>query len=107
MSKNSIILRELKKLLSRKIGDNISDLIIFGSQLVSGKKENSDYDILIVLKNNYDWKTKEIIRHTCYDISLQFDIVIDSKIISINELYHTPLGMDFLYQEALRTGLRA
>jgi len=68
---NKLIVKELKDLLVRNLGDNVLDIILFGSQLKGTASEHSDFDVLIVLKNDYDWKLKRKINDLCYDIDLK------------------------------------
>jgi len=42
------ILKELKHYLVAEFGDNILDVILFGSQASGNSSEDSDYDILIL-----------------------------------------------------------
>ena len=49
------ILNELKTLLASKLGDNLKEVILFGSQAYGGAHEYSDYDFLVILKEIPDW----------------------------------------------------
>ncbi len=99
------ILKKLKELLIATHGDNISEVILFGSQAKDTAKENSDYDILIILKNDYDWKYKEQVLDICYDVSIDYEIFFDIKIISINELHQTLRGQQPIFTNALKEGI--
>ena len=99
------IIRELKQLLTKELGDNILEVILFGSRMKRIAEEFSDYDVLIILKNDYDWKYKRQVMDLCYEISLDHDVFLDIKIISLNELNHTVKGIDPLYQDAIREGI--
>ena len=107
MENNIFILQKLKQLLTKELGENILEVILFGSRLKKTSTAFSDFDVLIILKNDYDWNYKGLVRDLCFDISLQYDIVIDSKIISINELNHSPMGQDPLFQDAIKEGIHA
>ncbi|MFA4852834.1 MAG: nucleotidyltransferase domain-containing protein [Bacteroidales bacterium] len=107
MGNNIIILKELKQLLNKELGNNILEVILFGSKIKKTSTFFSDFDVLIILKNDYDWNYKDLIRELCYDISLKYDIIVDSKIISLNELNHSPKGKDPLYQDAIKDGIYA
>lgn len=67
MNHNSEILKALKQKLIDSFGDNIAKVILFGSQVTGGATEFSDYDILIVLKCEYDWKFRNEIYDLCND----------------------------------------
>ncbi len=45
------ILNDLKHSLSKQLNENLIDIILFGSQLSDTSKQDSDYDILILVKN--------------------------------------------------------
>ena len=106
MQANIKILKKLKTSLINKFGDNIKEVILFGSQVTGKAHENSDYDVLIILNNDYDWRYKREILHACYDIELEHDIFIDIKIISVNELNHSIKGQHPLYEEAINKGIQ-
>lgn len=103
---NRIIINDLKSLLNRHFPDLIENVILFGSQLDEKSPEYSDYDILIVLREHYNWKLENEIIDVCYDIDLKYDIVTDIKIISKNELNESR-GKQTYIQSALSTGLYA
>lgn len=43
----------------------------------------------------------------CYEVDLEYDIIIDSKIISLNELNHSIIGTHPLYNDAITEGIHA
>ncbi len=107
MSDQLDIIKELKVLLTQKTGKDIKDVVLYGSQIQKNRTEESDYDILIVLNRKYTWPERRNIRDMCYEISLKYDIIIDSKIISIQELQSSLLKNHPLYQDALTQGIYA
>jgi predicted nucleotidyltransferase len=83
---NHKLLKELKILLDENINNKILKIIMFGSR-INGKSElGSDYYILIILENNYDWKIENEIYDFANEIMLKYDVIIDVKIIFSNEL---------------------
>lgn len=80
------ILKELKALLIREYSSYIDKVILFGSQVLNTAAEHSDYDILVILKKDYDWQLEDTILSLCYEIDLKFDILTDVKLISRKEL---------------------
>ena len=68
------ILNDLKHSLSKRLSDNLIDIVLFGSQLSDKSKQDSDYDILILVKNKTDWKLGQEISDICYDIDLKYGI---------------------------------
>lgn len=106
MNKKHLV-KEIKQHLVNKFGNEISDVILFGSQLKEKAAENSDYDILIVLRNSYNWKTRRLINDLCYDFDLKYDIFIDTQIISLSELKTGLRGKHPVFINALKEGYRA
>lgn len=104
--KQQLILN-LKALLREHFGDNIQDVILFGSQANNTATEFSDYDVVIVLKNRYDWKYRRKVNHTIYDLELKNDILFDTHLLSLYEMKHTLKGAEPIYRNALKRGIYA
>lgn len=85
MKNGKKILIELNQLLIKTFGTNIKDVILFGSQATETATDHSDYDILIVLRNEYDWKYKDKIRNTICEFEIMNDVFIDINVISEKE----------------------
>lgn len=96
--------KDLKKLLREEFGEEIQNVILFGSQAQKNPPANSDYDILVILKNDFDWKFENKILETCYEIDLKYDIVTDVKLISKNDL-NSIKGKQPFIQNALEMGI--
>lgn len=105
--KKKVLLRELKDLLIGNFGEDINDVILFGSRATGDAHKNSDYDILIVLNVDYDWDYEGKITSVVYDIELKYDIFIDWKVISKYELRNSIRGRQPLYTDAIREGIHA
>ncbi len=101
------ILKDLKFRLKSKLGNDLHDLILFGSYVKSAEKGYSDYDILIILNVSVPWKLKNLIRDICYDVSLDNDIFIDSKIVSRHDLEMKSWGKHPLFTDAIKNGVHA
>lgn len=101
---NKKLLIDLKNRLKVRFPDNIVDIVLFGSQVTGKAHKDSDYDILIVLKHQVDWKTEREISDICYDIDLDYNIMTDTHVISEPEL--TSLrGKQPIFINALSNGL--
>ena len=83
---NLEILKELKKSLVQRFSKDIDRVVLFGSHCKGTSHPYSDYDVLVVLKDDYDWRKEEKISNACYQIDLQYDIHTDVKVISLKEL---------------------
>jgi len=80
------IAQKLKDVLSQRFGNIFDRIILFGSRSRGNAQPDSDYDILIVLKTDYDWLMENDILDACYEIDLAYNLVTDIKIISLQEL---------------------
>ena len=101
---NHPALEELKSVLLQHYPKDIDQIILFGSRANGTAREYSDYDILLVVKKSYDRRFEDEIHETCYDMNLKYDILIDVKIISREEL-HTLRGKQPFIQNALNVGI--
>ncbi len=101
---HKLFLDELKKILNERLGDIIDEVILFGSRVTGTPQNYSDYDVLIVLSIDYnsdlEWKIYDI----CYDLDLKYDIIIDVKLITKNEL-STIKGKQPFIMNAIETGI--
>jgi predicted nucleotidyltransferase len=85
-NKKKKILKELKALLIDEFTDYFDEVVLFGSQALNTAFDYSDYDILVILKKDYDWQLEDAVLAACYEIDLKYDIVTDVKLISRREL---------------------
>ena len=106
MTEKTKIIKELKKHLQEKLGDYIQDVILFGSRTTGMAEQDSDYDILILVKTKPDWKLKTIISDYCYDIDLKYNIITDTHILSLAEL-DSLRGKQPIFQNAIQKGIYA
>ena len=106
MTDKLTILKDLKSYLQKTSKDSVEDVILFGSQAYGNSNENSDYDVLIVLKNDYTAKDENQIYDLCYDINLKYNIIIDAHLISEREL-HTIKGKQPIFTKAIKSGIYA
>jgi len=107
MEKQINILKLLKQKLIDNFGNDIQNVILFGSQAYGNSKEDSDYDVLIVLKNAYDWKYRDRIYDISYDISVENDIIFDIHLLSADEISNSIRAKQPIFQNALKQGVYA
>lgn len=103
---NQIVLHELSHLLKSKFPDDIRDVVLFGSRVLGKDKKDSDFDILIVLKQKADWKREREISDLCFEIDLKFNITTDTHIIGESELF-TLRGKQPIFVNAMANGIHA
>ncbi|MHA1280822.1 MAG: nucleotidyltransferase domain-containing protein [Candidatus Helarchaeota archaeon] len=100
------IIQHLKEHLIKLFGDDIDEVVLFGSR-VSGKAGDfSDYDVLVILSCNYDWRYKNKIFDAVADIELEHEIIIDFHLISAEELKNSIRGKLPLFQQAIKNGTK-
>lgn len=78
------ILRELKKGLTVIYGDQLKAVYLFGSfARGEGRLPDSDIDVMIVLKNEFDyWKEDRRSSDLVAALSLEHDVLISTKLVS-------------------------
>lgn len=77
------ILQKLKKELMQIYGDQISSILLYGSRARGDERPDSDIDILIVLKQEFDYS--EMLRLSSdltASLSLENDVVISRAFVS-------------------------
>jgi uncharacterized protein len=82
---DNILLIEIADKLKAN-GFNLHGLYLFGSRAKTSSREDSDYDVAIILNEKVDWKLKDKVREVIYDMMLERDIVIDSHIYTKEEI---------------------
>jgi len=100
------ILNAMKTTLSEKLGDNLKDIILFGSQAYGNATADSDYDFLVILKEKPDWKLKDKISEYCYEIDLKYEVFTDVHILGLEEM-NTIRGRQPIFQTAILKGIHA
>jgi len=93
-------------LLKSRFSDNLKDIVLFGSHVYGKAREDSDYDILIILRQKADWKIEREISDICYEIDLKYNIITDTHVISESEL-STLRGKQPIFINAISNGLHA
>jgi predicted nucleotidyltransferase len=101
-----VILRELKDNLRKQYHDSVRDVILFGSQASETANDNSDFDVLILLDNDYSARDENKILDICYEIDLMYNIIIDAHVLSLKELT-TIRGKQPIFINAINSGIYA
>ena len=97
------ILKEVTRILKTSMPDNFVKVVLFGSRLNSQVIPDSDYDILIVVREKADWKTERKISGICYEVELKYNILMDIHIISELEV-NSRRGQQPIFVNALVHG---
>ena len=101
-----MVLKELNSLLRSRFTDDLKDVVLFGSHAFGNAHKDSDYDILVILKNKPDWKVEREISDLCYEIDLKFNINTDTHVIGETEL-DTLRGKQPIFVNAIANGIHA
>jgi predicted nucleotidyltransferase len=104
METNIQVVKRLKDNLRNEFGENVMEVILFGSRSSEKAEDFSDYDVLIILKQDPDWIQKRKISEICYEIELQNEILIDSHILSLSEV-GSLRGKQPVFQKAILEGI--
>jgi len=100
------ILHHLKGNLKDFLGENLKEVVLFGSHVSGNPTIDSDYDFLIVLKNKPYWQLKNSISDICYKTDLQFGIITDTHILSAED-QESLRGKQPIFINALNRGIHA
>ena len=106
MIDNQKILSDLKEHLNQNYDGSINEIVLFGSHARGESTRDSDYDILIVLDNDYSAKDENVILDLCYDINLKHNILIDAHLLSKSEM-KSIRGKQPIFVNALKSGIHA
>ena len=100
---NKLLIKEIQDLLRDKFDGNISRVILYGSRSRGDYKEYSDYDILVIVKEDFDWRFEREVNNALIDIDLKYDIILDVRLISENEM-KTIIGKQPFILNAIKEG---
>ena len=106
MIDKNVILLDLKTRLQDQYSASINNIVLFGSQANNNANEYSDYDVLILLNNDYTKQDEDRILDICYDIDLKYNILIDVHLLSVKEL-DSKRGKQPIFVNALKNGIYA
>jgi len=98
-------IQTFKKRLIDEYGDRLVRFIVFGSHVRELPSADSDIDIFLTLSGNVDWKTEFEIWDIAYDIDLEYDVILDVKVYSEEDISHTIRGRTPFVVNVLEEGI--
>ena len=107
MTKRDKILQTVKQRLREQFGEKIKDVILFGSRAWGKPTRWSDWDFVVVVQGAYDWRFRHAVSDVMTDIDLDFDLHIQTLVVSEEELKNTSQGYEPVIVKALSQGIYA
>ena len=107
MKKRDKILQAAKQRLTAKFGDKIKDVILFGSRAWGKPTRWSDWDFVVVVRGDYDWRFERSMCDVMADVDLDYEIVTQPLVISEDELSYSLRGRQPIFQTATQKGIYA
>lgn len=84
------ILEQLQNYFQRNYQDNLANLILFGSQARGDAAPDSDIDLLVLLKNEFDsYQENKKNSQFIADICLKYDAVISCFLMNLDTWQNT------------------
>ncbi len=81
-----------------------SEIILFGSRARGGEREDSDWDLLILVPYAADLKEEQRFRHKLFDLELEYGQAISTLVKSKKE-WESEYRITPLYQNILKEGI--
>ena len=88
--KEKRIFKAVKNCLQQRFGNALCEIKVFGSRARGEHTPESDLDVMILLDVPVDWRIKREIRYLLAEISLEYDVLLSTRIFSTSE-WQSPL----------------
>lgn len=81
------LLDEFRDTVIRHFGQNIREILVFGSKARGDANEDSDLDILVLIEGG-NWRLKDEIADVAYDLAIGTDVVPSVMVYTVAEWNH-------------------
>jgi len=99
------ILNLLKIELNQRFNNQIHQIILFGSRANSSDKEDSDYDILIILNQITNKKQEGEICYFIYNFEIDNNVFIDMHFLHKDEISKSLRAVQPVFSNAITKGI--
>lgn len=82
--REQMALKQFKKALEEKLGENLLEIKLFGSKARGDARKDSDLDVLVVISHG-DWRMCDVVYDIVTDILLETEVCISPKVITREE----------------------
>ncbi len=96
---------ELKKRLQERYGERLVRFLVFGSYARGEHSWESDIDIFVTLQGCVDTITEFVVWDLAFEIELEFDVILDVKVYSEEDILNTILGVTPFVETVMEEGI--
>lgn len=101
-SHKEIVMSMIKKQV--KEIDSTADVILYGSRARGEERQDSDWDILILVNSKADIETEKVFRHKLFDLELEIGEAFSTFVYNKQE-WETKFWMTPLYKNVANEGI--
>ncbi len=94
-----------KQKLFEQFGSRVVRFTVFGSYARGEHTPESDIDILVTLSGKVDWQLEFTIWDLAYNIDLAYDVILNVKVFSEEDILHTIHGRTPFMQNVMTEGI--
>ncbi len=98
------VVRAFADELLRQLGDQIYEIIWYGSTARGDAEEGSDIDVAVICQSD-DFLTEDQIWDIASDVSLKYDTLIDARVISGDRFYGEWGRLSYLAEDIQNEGV--
>ncbi|ADT83148.1 nucleotidyltransferase domain-containing protein [Thermococcus barophilus] len=99
------IAEEFGREVSKLLGDQLVKVILFGSVARGKERENSDIDVLIIVRDN-SWKIQQDVSGIVLKYLIKYGVYISVKVVTEEEFEIMRDMHSSFYHEVFREGIR-